>query len=177
VVQFPITPPPAPPRARKQPRCQRPQPLEYLCAPNKSGKEDCKQRRADPTDGQRPLVNDRVQVARPHRRRQQRARRGRGRHEPRVVGQGGAALRLLTNRFLGLYFYLSSVRLFPSVNAKEVPTVHPPDGPLDRLHPLECKPLNSVWHPSQGPKREYSADYLLGGHTVGASSTGFGDME
>ena len=54
-----------------------------------------------------------------------------------AVGQGGAALRLLTNRFLGLYFYLLSVRLFPPVNAKEAPTVYPPDGPLERLHSPE----------------------------------------
>jgi hypothetical protein len=53
--------PPASPRARK-----RPQPLEYLCAPNKSGKEDCKQRRADPTDDERSLLHDKVNVARPN---------------------------------------------------------------------------------------------------------------
>ena len=42
--------------------------------PRRGRRFEPQQRRADPPDGQRALVNDRVQVARPHRRGQRRAR-------------------------------------------------------------------------------------------------------
>jgi hypothetical protein len=85
---------------------------------------------------------------------------------------GVTALQLLTNHFLALYCKgvvrafgrtpqqnaPTTIRSFCQPTQKEAPTVHPPDGPVERHHPLECKPLDSVWHPSQGAKREYSAD-------------------
>jgi hypothetical protein len=61
--------------------------------------QNAQQRRADPPDGQRPLVYNRVQVARPASRRRRHAsrcaRRGAGRHQPRGGGPGrGGLLRL-----------------------------------------------------------------------------------
>ena len=57
--------PPASPFPGKQPRRQRPQPLKHAARPAESRNQNAQQRRADPPDGQRPLVNDRVQVAGP----------------------------------------------------------------------------------------------------------------
>ena len=44
--------------------CQRAQPLKHPARPNKSRNQNPQQRRADPPDGQRALVNDRVQRVR-----------------------------------------------------------------------------------------------------------------
>jgi hypothetical protein len=107
VVQFPASgepparpyriSPPASPRARKQPRRQRPQPLKHACSPGKSREQDTKQRRADPTDDERCLLLDKANVARPNGRFQHDARRWAWRHDPgrRSRWRGGFFRRLL----------------------------------------------------------------------------------
>ena len=83
-----------PPLPRKQPRRQRAPPLKHAARPTESRNQNPQQRRADPPDGERSLVHDRVQVARPHRRghasrraRRRRSKKPAGRCAPAGLGK------------------------------------------------------------------------------------------
>ena len=75
------------------------------------------------------------------------------------------ALRLLTNRFLRLILLLL-IRLFCQPTQKETPTMHPPDGPLARLHSPEQRPFSAFCHqnpfppmPPTGNESGWHSDY------------------
>jgi hypothetical protein len=62
-----------------------------------------------------------------------------------------APLRIDKSLFAAILLLLMLIRLFCQPTQKEMPTVHPPDGPLERLHSPEQRPFSAFCHPNPFP--------------------------